>query len=155
MLFKSQSVCPLQAFPACLKFTSKAGAQLSEAHFMCSTLGQAPSLFHKHQTRLEKPSIHKHPNLKICKLPNCKLYNIDPVPNIIQLLKSKFTSVSKKLECLSQVSLSSLSKVQSKARAQLSEATFRCSRLVQAPGLFGKHWRRLDVPSLNKHPNLL
>ncbi len=36
-----------------LKFASKTGAYPSEAHFWCSTIGQAPALTHKQQTRLK------------------------------------------------------------------------------------------------------
>ncbi len=46
----SQSVCPWQAYP-------------SDAPFRCSTLGQAPGLTHKHQTRLESLDRDKHSSL--------------------------------------------------------------------------------------------
>ncbi len=41
-------------FQPSLMFAVKAGAYLTEAPFRCSTLGQAPDLTHKHQTRLER-----------------------------------------------------------------------------------------------------
>ncbi len=50
----SQSVCPWQAFPA-----QPRRVRPSEAPFRCSTLGQAPCLTHKHQTRLERLSCDK------------------------------------------------------------------------------------------------
>ncbi len=37
-------------------FTNKAGTYLGDAPFRCSTLGQIPSLIHKHQTWLERPA---------------------------------------------------------------------------------------------------
>ncbi len=40
-----------------------AGAYPSEAPFRCSTLGQAPGLTHKHQTRLERLAKDKHSSL--------------------------------------------------------------------------------------------
>ncbi len=39
------------------------GCYLSVAPLRCSTLGQAPGLTHKHQTRLEKLDRHKHSSL--------------------------------------------------------------------------------------------
>ncbi len=58
-------------------------------------------------------------------------------------------NVSKKLECLSLASISFFLKFTSKVGAQQSEEPFMCSRLGQAPSLFGKHWTRLDKPSIS------
>ena len=44
-------------------FVDKARGYLSEALFRCSTLGYAPGLTHKHQTRLERLAKDKHSGL--------------------------------------------------------------------------------------------
>ncbi len=50
--------CPCKPFQSSWTFASK--AYLSEAHFGCSTLRQAPGLTHKHYTWLERPATDKH-----------------------------------------------------------------------------------------------
>ncbi len=59
----SQSVCLGNPFQPSLMFACKAEAYPSEALFRCSTLGQAPGLTRKHQTRLQKLARDKHSNL--------------------------------------------------------------------------------------------
>ncbi len=60
----SLSVCPWQAFPARSSvFLGKARAYPSEASLRYSTLGEAPSLTQKHQTRLEILATDIHSSL--------------------------------------------------------------------------------------------
>jgi hypothetical protein len=44
-------------------FVNKTIAFLSETHLGCSTLGQAPDLTYKHQTRVVMLARDKHPRL--------------------------------------------------------------------------------------------
>ncbi len=46
-----------------LMFVGKSRFYLCEAPFRSSTLGQAPRLTHKHQTRMEEPARNKHSSL--------------------------------------------------------------------------------------------
>jgi hypothetical protein len=61
-------------------FADKASAYLSEAPFRCSTLGYAPGLSHKHQTRLERLVREKQSSLlqKSLKYSRKKFYATGP-----------------------------------------------------------------------------
>ncbi len=71
---------PDKHFQPSLMFASKAGANLGEALFRCSTQGQAPDLTSKHLTRLEKLASDKHFSLlqTFVNYGREKFYNIEP-----------------------------------------------------------------------------
>jgi hypothetical protein len=61
-------------------YAGKAGANPSEATFMCSTLGKAPGLIHKDYTSLERLARNKHSILLRTLINRAykKFYNIGP-----------------------------------------------------------------------------
>jgi hypothetical protein len=71
---------PDKPFQPSLMFVGKAGEYPSEASFRCSTLGWAPDLAHKHQTRLERLARDKHCSLlqKTVNYGCKKFYRIGP-----------------------------------------------------------------------------
>jgi hypothetical protein len=78
---------PGKLFQPSLMFVGKTGAYPSEAPFRCSTLGYAPGLIHKLQTRLEKLARNKCSSLlrKFVNYGCKKFYNICSGANVINL----------------------------------------------------------------------
>jgi hypothetical protein len=62
-LCKKLEFVPGKPFQPSLMFAGKVGAYPSEAPLSCSTLGWAPGLTHKHQTRLERFARDKRSSL--------------------------------------------------------------------------------------------
>jgi hypothetical protein len=71
-------------------FAGKAGAYMNEAHFRCSTKGQAPGLTHGHSTRLAIHARDEYYSLlrKSVNYGNKKFYKIGPGPTVIKLFMS-------------------------------------------------------------------
>ncbi len=95
--------------------------------FWCSTLGQAPGLTHKHQTRLERLAKDKHSTL----FKKFVTYGRKKIHNIVTCGLCYKTFYGRKLPL------------------------FRCSTLGQAPVLTHKHQTRLESLAKDKHSSLL
>ncbi len=73
---------PGRPFQLRLIFESKSRTYLSETPFGCSTIGQAPALTHKHQSRLKEPARNTHSSLFV-NYGRKKLYNIGPRTEVL------------------------------------------------------------------------
>jgi hypothetical protein len=82
---------PGKPFQPSLMFFDKAGAFAIEEPFSCSTLGQAPGLAHKQETRLERPATDKNSSLVLTVVDygQKSFIKLTPGPNVIKL----FTAV--------------------------------------------------------------
>ncbi len=121
---------PGKLFQNSLMFEGNDGAYPREEHLKVASLRVGFGLILEHKTRLEKLARDKL--TKIRKLRTKKLYNIGPRTQCYKTLRSYFTKVRSRLECLSLGKPFQHSLSLSKAGAYPSKAPDRvCSGLTR------------------------